>query len=228
MMKEQEIIHNPVTGETLYVLESTPEVFKIAFRLRPGGAVAAAHYHPSQEQKISVLAGELHCRVGRERIVIRAGETARIPPGTVHDQSNPTETEAVAIEELRPGARAHTMFRVLFALAWDGRTNSRGYPDLLIAAAFLEEFNDVVRPARSSERALFALLAPVSRLLGYGRVLERYLREFESGPARGNLGPVPPPFDQSTEPPRQSAEKPRFVDLSKIRLEVNDDEGRLF
>lgn len=201
-MKPQEIIHNPVTGETLYVLESTPEVFKAAYRLRPGGAVAAAHYHPSHEQSITVLAGELHCRVGRERCVVRAGETLRIPPGTRHDQSNPGAEEVIAIEELRPGARFRTMFRVVFALAWDGRTNSRGYPDLMIGAAFLDEFKDVLRPARRRERILFALLAPVSRLLGHDRILARYLREFEAGPARGHL--AAPPWREPADARREA------------------------
>jgi quercetin dioxygenase-like cupin family protein len=192
-MSEPEIIHNPVTGETLFVLESTPEIFRFAYRLGPGGAVSAAHYHPSQQQKITVLAGRLHCRVGRAEREFGAGDSIVIPAGVAHDQWNPTATEVIAIEEHRPGHRIHAMFRVVFALARDGRTDRRGFPRPLVAAAFLAAFKDVARPAKLTLRVCLALLAPVSRLLGYGRLMDRYLREFETGPARGQRGPLPGP-----------------------------------
>lgn len=183
----KEVIHNPVTGETLLVMESSADVFKFAVHFRPGGATAAAHIHPTQWQTITVLSGELHCRTGRKRQVIRAGESVKIAPGAAHTQWNPTEHETIAVEELRPADRFHLFFRIVFALAWDGRTNAEGVPDPLIGAAFLAEFKDVLRPARLRHRIFFGLLAPVSRLLGYGEIIRGYIREFESSPARGQL-----------------------------------------
>lgn len=182
---ETETIHNPITGETLYVLESTPRIFKFEFRLKPNGAIAGEHSHPKQEQTITVLSGELNCQIGKTRKILRAGESATIPPNTVHHQWNPTENEVVAIEEHRPAKRMHVFFRVAFELAWDGKTDLEGVPHPLIGAALLSEFKDVVRPARLKHRILFGFLAPVSRLLGYREIIRRYINEFESGIARG-------------------------------------------
>lgn len=173
-----EVLRNPVTGETMKVLESNRDVFKIEYNLRQGGAVPTAHYHPWQEQIISVLEGELHCRVGKETVILRAGESARIPPGTTHTQWNPTETEVVAIEELRPALRTHNLFRVLFALARDGRTDSKGLPKPLIGAAFISVFNEEGTPSSIRLRLLFGLLKPLSRLLGYERLIREYLKKF--------------------------------------------------
>jgi mannose-6-phosphate isomerase-like protein (cupin superfamily) len=115
-----EVLTNPVTGETMRVLESNAEVFKIQYDLELGGAVPAVHFHPHQTQIISVIEGELHCQAGDRIVVLRPGESVEIPPRTIHTQWNPTETTAVAIEELRPALRTHNLFRVMFALARDG------------------------------------------------------------------------------------------------------------
>jgi quercetin dioxygenase-like cupin family protein len=172
-----EVLTNPVTGETLKVLESNSAVFKVEYNLRQGGAVPADHYHPWQEQIISVVSGELHCRIGKETRILRAGDKARIPPGVTHTQWNPTETEAVAIEELRPAGESHNMFRVVFALARDGKTNSKGIPKPLIGAALTSVFKDEVRPSGLGLRLLFGSLSAISRLLGYERIIHRYINK---------------------------------------------------
>lgn len=173
-----EVLRNPVTGETMKVLESNRNVFKVEYNLRQGGAAPTAHYHPWQEQIISVLAGELHCRVGKETVILRAGDSARVPPGVTHTQWNQAETEVVAVEEMRPALRTHNLFRVLFALARDGRTDSKGLPKPLIGAAFTSVFRDEGTPSSIGLRFLFGALRPLSRLLGYERLIREYLKKF--------------------------------------------------
>lgn len=185
MNKEQ--IINPITGETLHILESTNEVFKFQYQLEPHGAIASEHVHPAQQQTITVVAGELHCRVGDRQIVIRAGESVTIPAGVVHDQWNPTEKEVIAIEEYHPAGRIHQMFQTLFALARDGETDDKGVPYPLIGAAFVAEFADVIRPARLRHRLIFGWLGSISRLFGYGKIIRGYLNNFESSSQRANL-----------------------------------------
>ena len=201
---DREIIHNPITGETLYVLESTAETFKFEFRLRPGGVVAGEHIHPTQQQTITVLSGELHCQAGKNQYVIRADESVTIPPGMTHSQWNPTNTEVFAIKELRPAGRFHHMFRTVFALARNGRTNAKGVPRPLIGAAFMAEFKDVIRPARLRHRLIFGLLAPLCRLLGYRQIIRNYITEFELNAERGNL-----PKFRSSEGVRLEAKRAR-------------------
>lgn len=50
-----------------------------------------------------------------------------------------------------------------------GKTNSKGMPNLLQVAVFGREFRDVVefvKPPRTIQRVLFAVLAPVGRAFG--------------------------------------------------------------
>ncbi len=195
---EQETIFNPVTGERLLVLESTEEVFKMGFSINPYSEIAGEHIHPFQEQSVQVTAGELHCRIDGVNQVLRAGDSATIPAGARHFQSNPTDTEARAIEEYRPAGRIHKFFRVLFTLAQEGKTNRKGVPNPLIGAALMAEFKDTVRVSSLGLRLLFGLLAPVSSLLGYRQTIRNYIEKFETADERAALSnPISNRLDSS-------------------------------
>jgi hypothetical protein len=100
-----------------------------------------------------------------------------VPPGTAHDWWNVGEKEARVIVEVSPTARFEEAVSNTFCLAWDGRTNAKGMPNLLQVALFAPEFEDVLyftSPPRPVQRALFAVLAPVARLLGYRGSYPRY------------------------------------------------------
>jgi len=171
---EAEVLANPVTGELMTVLESTPEAFRVRYSLAPRSSIASAHYHPSREQRVSVLAGEMHMRIDGVHQVLRAGESMTVPAGARHDQWNPGDIEVIAVEELRPAGRTHEMFAVLFGLATDGKTDSSGYPSPLFSAAFLSEYGDCVQPAPLTARLILRALSPLAGALGYRRKLERY------------------------------------------------------
>lgn len=173
----EEILENPVTGESMRVLESTAETFKAQYSLRPHGEIPGEHFHPQKEQRISVLSGEMHLRIDGEHRIVRAGETSSIAVGARHFQWNPCDSEAVVIEEIRPAGRIHDFFRVLFGLARDGRTDGNGRPALFLAAAVFSEFKDSIRPAPFGLRLLFGVLGPIALALGHRRQIERYLHE---------------------------------------------------
>lgn len=184
---EKETIYNPVTSEKLLVLESTAEVFKMRFSINPYSEIAGEHIHPFQQQKVTVTAGELHCRIDGVNHILRAGDSATVPAGARHFQSNPTSAEARAIEEYRPAGRIHNFFRVLFTLAQEGKTNRKGVPKPLIGAALVAEFKDTVRVSSPYLRLLFDALAPVSRLLGYRETIRHYVENFEAADERAVL-----------------------------------------
>lgn len=172
----EEILDNPVTGESMRVLESTPQAFRAQYSLRPHGKIPGEHFHPHKEQRIAVLSGELHLRIDGEDQIVRAGETATVPVGARHFQWNPCDVEAVVIEEIRPAGRIHDFFRVLFDMARDGRTDGEGRPSLLLSAALFEEFRDSIVPASRGTRLVFAMLAPIAGALGYRRQVDGYLQ----------------------------------------------------
>ncbi len=175
----EEIMENPVTGETMKVLESTQETFTIEYGLRPHGEIPFEHFHPGVEQEIAVTSGEMHITVNGEHVVIKAGESATAPKGAHHFQWNPCDEEAVAIETYRPAGRNHDFFRTLFGLARDGHTDAQGMPSIFMRAAIFSEFRDTIRPAAPGARLLIATLAPISRVLGHRRRIMKYAR----GPA---------------------------------------------
>lgn len=172
----EETLDNPVTGESMRILESTAQMFRAQYSLRPHGEIPGEHFHPHKEQRISVLAGEIHLRVDGAHRIVRAGETATVPAGARHFQWNPGDIEAVVIEDIRPAGRIHDFFKVLFGLARDDRTDAKGYPSLLVTAALFTEFRDAIQPAPIMARVLIAILGPIALALGYRRRLEKYLQ----------------------------------------------------
>jgi quercetin dioxygenase-like cupin family protein len=173
----EEVLENPVTGESMRILESSPRTFRAQYSLRPHGEIPGEHFHPHKEQMISVLSGEMHLRVNGEHRIVRAGQTTVIPVGARHFQWNPCDSEAVVTEEIRPAGRIHDFFKVLFGLARDGKTDVNGYPSLVLSAALFAEFKDSIRPAPLGLRLVIGVLGPVALASGYRRQVERYLHE---------------------------------------------------
>lgn len=161
------VLHHPGTGETIRVLESTTEVFRMELTIAPFGEVAGAHIHPNQEQIFEVTSGRLACRVdGKERI-LAPGEVLVLPPGKAHTQGNPFAEPVVAIETYRPSKRIHEFFQAFFALGQRGLTDKKGAPTPLYAAALLDEYKDSITIGALFDRVLLRLLAPLARALGY-------------------------------------------------------------
>ena len=60
------------------------------------------HYHPNREEIIYVVYGRAEQWVGEEHRILRAGEIAHIPPGTVHATYNPHAEPLVFLAILSP------------------------------------------------------------------------------------------------------------------------------
>jgi quercetin dioxygenase-like cupin family protein len=178
-----DVIENTVTGERAIVLVGTEDSgdgkVVVFMGVRPGGAVVGEHVHPSLTERFRVVSGRLGVRLDGVESVLRPGEEAFIRPGVVHDWWNAGDEEAQVVVEINPGRRFEIMISTLFGLANDGLTNAKGMPHILQAAVIAQEFGDVVqfvRPPRFIQRALFGVLAPIGRALGYRPYYERYLR----------------------------------------------------
>jgi quercetin dioxygenase-like cupin family protein len=70
-----ETLRNSKTGETIHVLESIREVFRLEFSLHPHAAIPGSHIPPQSEQRISVRAGKLQLRIAGRHHVVGPGET---------------------------------------------------------------------------------------------------------------------------------------------------------
>ena len=181
--KAGQVVENPVTGERVVVHVGTEnsagELLMVDAYVRPGGAVTGEHVHPAIEDYFTVVRGRVGFRLDGRATIARLGQRLHVPAGTAHDRWNAGEGEALITVEIRPGGRFEEMIANLFGLAQDGKTNASGMPNLLQAALFAREFEDVLyitKPPRAVQKVLFTVLAPIARLLGYKGSYPEYLK----------------------------------------------------
>jgi mannose-6-phosphate isomerase-like protein (cupin superfamily) len=101
-----ESIENPVTGERIVFRQTSHETggeaVVIETYVKPSGFVAAAHVHPSQEERFQVLRGSVGFKVGRRKVVAGPGRRLTVPAGTPHTFWNAGDDVAQFVCEIRP------------------------------------------------------------------------------------------------------------------------------
>jgi quercetin dioxygenase-like cupin family protein len=182
MSRAGEVFENPVTGERVVVRvgteESGGELLVADLYVRPGGAVAGEHVHARIEEWFTVQEGRIGFRLDGRESIARPNVRLHLPAGVAHDWWNAGEEEARVVVEVKPGARFEEMIKNLYGLAQDGKTDAKGMPNLLQAALFAREFEDVLwftKPPRPVQKVLFTALAPVAQFLGYRGSYPEYL-----------------------------------------------------
>jgi quercetin dioxygenase-like cupin family protein len=195
MSKAGDTIENPVTGERVVVRVGTEdsggELLEVDTYVRPGGGVTGEHVHPAIEEAFTVVRGRVGLRLNGRESIAELDRPLRVPAGVAHDWWNAGE-EAHVIVEIRPGKRFEQMARNLFGLAQDGKTNSKGMPNLLQAAIFAGEFSDVLyftKPPLLVQRLLFGALGVIARALGYRGSYLKYSGASEPSSGEG-AGPT--------------------------------------
>jgi hypothetical protein len=81
--------------------------------------------------------------------------------------------------EVRPALHSEVFFETLYGLARDGRTDESGVPNPLQFAVMLNGLHKdeiyLAEPPMAMQKALFALLSPVGKLLGYRDHYPKYI-----------------------------------------------------
>jgi quercetin dioxygenase-like cupin family protein len=175
MIRAGDTIENPVTGERLVFRKTSRDTggqaVVIETFVQPNGFVAAAHVHPSQEERFEVLRGSVGFKIGRKKIVAGPGRRITVPAGTPHKFWNAGDDEAHFVCEVRPALQFESLIETMFGLATDGKTNRKGMPNPLRLAVIANAHFDTVRlpfPPAILQRIALAAGAPVGQLLGYG------------------------------------------------------------
>ena len=174
MASSGEVLENPVTGQRIIFKQMSAdtdgELLEVeSVYTKPTPSKPPVHYHPSQEEIFEVLAGKLCVMVGGERKALGEGERLVVPQGTPHTMW--AESAGVRVDwQTRPALETEAFFETVYGLARDGKINSRGAPNLLqyavIARSYAGEFR-LASPPWPVQRLLFAILAPIGKLLGY-------------------------------------------------------------
>ena len=174
MIHAGDSIVNPVTGERLVFRQTSRETggeaVVIETYVQPNGFVAAAHVHPSQEERFQILRGSVGFKIGGKKIVAGPGQRLTVPAGTAHKFWNAGEETAHFVCEIRPALQFESLIETMFSLAADGKTNRKGMPNpLRLAVIANHHFDDVRLPGipQWMQKMGLAMGAPVGRMLGY-------------------------------------------------------------
>ena len=174
MIRAGDTIENPVTGERLVFRRTSRETGgqAVVFEtfVQPDGFVAAAHVHPSQEERFEILRGSVGFKIGRNKLVAGPGQRLTVPAGTAHKFWNAGDEEAHFVCEVRPALQFESLLETMFALAGDGKTNRKGMPNPLRLAVIANAHFDTVQlpfPPAILQRIGLAMGAPLGKVLGY-------------------------------------------------------------
>jgi len=91
-----------------------------------------------------VVRGRVCSRLDGSETIAELGRRLHVPAGMAHDWWNAGEEEAHIVVEILPGARIEEMVVNLFGLARGGKMSAKRMPNLLQAALFAREFEDVL------------------------------------------------------------------------------------
>lgn len=174
MASAGQVIRNPSTGETVTFLvtpaESDGKLLEIEMVADPRAPGATTHIHPRLTESYELLEGRLAVRLEGVETTVVAGQRLVIPPRTAHSFWNRDDAAARVRVRFEPAGRFDEFMETVYALAADGKTDSKGRPRLLQAAVTGAAHLDDIALASVPvvvQRLAFALLAPLARLLGY-------------------------------------------------------------
>jgi quercetin dioxygenase-like cupin family protein len=174
MIKRGDSITNARTGQRMIFLQTWAETNGTQLQIECFSPLTTLrepeHIHPYQENRFKVLKGELCFSIDGKEQIVSAGESISIPKNVPHHFWNSGNIEAHYIQEFYPALKIDRLFETFFALARDGKLNQKGAPNIFRTAVIMlahEKEIRLARPAWIVQKALFSLLAPVGRLLGY-------------------------------------------------------------
>src|SRR3954471_3774103 len=182
MAYRNKIIHNVKTGQDICFLKTSKDTNGALLEMEAiFGAHSKepiAHYHPSQEEDFTVLAGELTVRINGQLKVLQAGERLHIAPNDIHAMWNKSEEKTMVNWKVRPAINTEYFIETLAGLAAADKTDKDGKPGMLQVALTAHRFSNVFRMAKPSyivQKIVFKLLTPFAYLTGYKPVYKQYL-----------------------------------------------------
>jgi len=149
--------------------DTNGELLELEAHYRPHSPMPPEHLHPRQHERFEVRGGEYRARVGGVERTYRPGDVFEIPPGVPHWMHNVSDEPGRLLWQIRPALRTENMFRILFELARDGKTNAAGAPGLLQLAVILHAYRGEFLPTSPPavvQHVLFGTLSLIGRGLG--------------------------------------------------------------
>lgn len=133
------MLTNPFTGQTLERLSEDDEVLVMETTYAAGGDLAPAHFHPSQEERFTVLEGAVRIGIDGEELVLSGDEELIVPAGTAHQFGGHPDQPARVRWEVRPPLRTWEFFEGLFG-SLQAHADGRGDEVTFDVAAYDDVF----------------------------------------------------------------------------------------
>jgi quercetin dioxygenase-like cupin family protein len=190
--KAGQVIHNPVTGETIRVVtpssHSNGRRFVFECRVAPGHSPLPAHVHDRQEERFEMISGKLGVLVGNEVHTLYPGDRAVLPAGVKHQWWNPTKGDVVFRVEVTPAGDLEAVIEALAAMAQTGKLNSKAMPKNPFDLANVGRLSETYLPFLpiALQKRMLAVGSAVGRLFGASPDLSAY-RSAPSGAGNSNM-----------------------------------------
>jgi mannose-6-phosphate isomerase-like protein (cupin superfamily) len=177
-----EAIENPVTGDSMVVLQSTHVMggnsFTAKFTLPAGSHGTPLHYHNNLLETFEVLSGALEMELGEKGNIkiLLPGEVVYVPAGMYHSFRNSSENEVVFVSSVHPAGEFEQFIRAMYGLAIDGKVNPSGMPKNLLHFALVIQKADLVIVGIPVfiQKVIIGSLAALARSLGMESSLSKY------------------------------------------------------
>lgn len=174
MAKPGDVIKNPHLGDRIVFRktrnETNGELLEFDLFAQPSAAGPPPHVHPKSEEHFEIVSGRLQAEVNGTPMSFAEGESFTVPAGVPHTWWNEGREEAQVRVTLMPEGGMESFLETLYGLAQDGKTNEKGVPNFLqlaVTASAYFDTNHLAKPPLAVQKAVFGVLAPLGRLLGY-------------------------------------------------------------
>jgi mannose-6-phosphate isomerase-like protein (cupin superfamily) len=171
-----DIIYNPIFKDTVRFIKTSVQtegkVSELEVKLGPKGG-NPLHRHKAFAETFTAISGYLGLTVNGNKVLLKPGERITVQKGEVHQFFNPGSEPIKFNIQFTPGhTGAENMLRIMYGLARDGKTNSKGIPKNILVLALVGEIGDsALAGIMSVTTPIFKAIATIGRKKGIDKVL---------------------------------------------------------
>jgi quercetin dioxygenase-like cupin family protein len=161
-----EMVDGSVYEVTTAAADSGGEFVEMLFTLPPGSVSPPPHVHAGLTEEYEVVEGAFEVMSGGAWTTLRPGQSASIPPATLHTFKNRSGAPVRVRNAHRPPARFEDYIEHIHRLMRARGIRSAKDPRVAIYLSMLMlDYSDTLAPGRARERIGLKALAGLGRLL---------------------------------------------------------------
>ena len=176
---EGQTFRSETEGFTQRIIKRDAGLMWVELTLDPHAEGPPPHVHTGFAELFRVAEGSISLFIDGEVVKLEAGEERLVPPNTIHRPFNPNDVKAVVAGPLRPQYAMPEKFGVFLTQAYgyfdESPRNSQPPGALFQMSRFSPRYDSWLGgPPVSLQRALFWILGPIARAVGYRSYYPRF------------------------------------------------------